>query len=98
MANRVKVRILDNEYIIESDLNKDEIKEVAQLVDDKCREIRDNLPGLPDKRIAILAAFEIASDYLKLLRKKEDSIKDIKQKVQAMTYQIDSVFGEKSGE
>ena len=98
MASRVKVRILDNEYIIESELNRTEVIEVAQFVDEKCREIRSSTAGLTDKKIAILAAFEIASDYLKLL-KKEDHIKDdIQKKVQAITYHIDSIIGEDSGE
>ena len=98
MSSRVKVRILDNEYIIESELNRTEVIEVAQFVDEKCREIKNGAAGLTDKKIAILAAFEIASDYLKLL-KKEDNIKDdIQKKVQAITYHIDSIIGEDSGE
>ncbi len=98
MPSRVKVRILDNEYIIESELNRTEVIEVAQFVDEKCREIRRDAAGLTDKKIAILAAFEIASDYLKLL-KEEDHIKDnIQKKVQAITYHIDSIIGEDPGE
>jgi len=97
-VNRVKVRIMDNEYIIESELDKSEIIEVAQLVDEKCREIKQNAQGLTDKKVAILAAFEIASDYLRLL-KREISIKnDIEKKVQALSYHIDSVIGENQGE
>lgn len=98
MTSRVKVRILDNEYIIESELDKSEVIEIAQFVDEKCREIRENTQGLTDKKIAILAAFEIASDYLKLLKKEDHLRDDIQKKVQALTYHIDSIIGEDSGE
>ncbi len=94
MPNRVRIRILDNEYIIESDLERAEIIEIAQFVDEKCREIRDSIQGLTEKKIAILAAFEIASEYLKLLR---EEIKRQK-KVQAISYNIDSAIGEDIGE
>ncbi len=94
MSNRVRVRILDNEYIIESELDRAEIIEVAQFVDEKCREIRNAAQGLSEKKIAILAAFEIASDYLRLLKQEINRQK----KVQAISYNIDSAIGEDIGE
>ena len=94
MSNRVRVRILDNEYIIESELDRSEIIEVAQFVDEKCREIRNAAQGLSEKKIAILAAFEIASDYLRLLKQEINRQK----KVQAISYNIDSAIGEDIGE
>jgi len=94
VSNRVRVRILDNEYIIESELDRAEIIEVAQFVDEKCREIRNAAQGLSEKKIAILAAFEIASDYLRLLKQEINRQK----KVQAISYNIDSAIGEDIGE
>ena len=94
MSNRVRIRILDSEYIIESDLDRAEIIEIAQFVDEKCREIRDATQGLTEKKIAILAAFEIASDYLKLLKQEINR----RKKVQAISYNIDSAIGEDIGE
>ncbi|RLB11879.1 MAG: hypothetical protein DRG27_00225 [Deltaproteobacteria bacterium] len=94
MSNRVRIRILDNEYIIESDLDRAEIIEIAQFVDEKCREIKESIQGLTEKKIAILAAFEIASEYLRLLKKEITTQK----KVQAISYSIDSAIGEDIGE
>jgi len=94
VSNRVRIRILDSEYIIESDLDRAEIIEIAQFVDEKCREIRDATQGLTEKKIAILAAFEIASDYLKLLKQEINR----RKKVQAISYNIDSAIGEDIGE
>jgi len=94
VSNRVRIRILDNEYIIESDLDRAEIIEIAQFVDEKCREIKESIQGLTEKKIAILAAFEIASEYLRLLKKEITTQK----KVQAISYSIDSAIGEDIGE
>lgn len=94
MNNRVRVRILDTEYIIESDLREEEVLKIARFVDERCRQIKEASPELTEKKIAILAAFEIASDYLALLKKEINR----KKKVQAINYNIDSAIGEEIGD
>jgi cell division protein ZapA len=87
----IRVRILDQEYLIKSDEDEERVKEIARFVNEKFREIRDNTEGLSERKTAILAAFHIASDYFHLLREYEDFEKDIRRRVRALNYQIDSV-------
>ena len=59
MEKVVRVRILENEYLIKSDVDIEEVERIARFVDDKLREIQSNTNGLSDKNTAILAAFDI---------------------------------------
>jgi cell division protein ZapA len=89
----IRVRILENEYLIKSDVDEEEVEKIARFVDDKLREIRDNTNGLSDKNIAILAAFDIASEYFQLQKDGSDMVRKLQERAEALNYQIDSVMG-----
>ena len=91
MEKPFRVKILDSEYLIKCDEDEDEAQNIAQFVNDKFREIRDNTEGLSERKAAILAAFVIASDYFQVLKERDDLIKDIQKRAQALNYQIDSI-------
>ena len=69
MEKLIRVRILDHEYLIKSDVDEVEIQEIARYVDNKLREIKSETNGLSEKNIAILAAFEIANEYFQVRKK-----------------------------
>jgi len=88
----IRVRILDHEYLVRSDEDEKQVQEVAKFVDEKFREIRDNMQGLSEAKTAILAAFHVASEYFQVLREHDDLVKDVQDRARALNYQIDSVM------
>ncbi len=89
----VKVKILNQEYLIKSEEDTEEIYKVAEYVNEKLNEIKDNAEGLSEKKTAILAALNIASDYFQVLKERDDLSTNIRQRTKALIYNIDSVMG-----
>ena len=87
----IKVRILDQEYLIKSIEDDEHVQKVAQFVNEKFKEIKDGTEGLSERKTAILAAFDIASEYFQLLKEQNDVVMDIQRRARALNYQIDSV-------
>ncbi len=92
MEKVVRVRILENEYLIKSDVDIEEVERIARFVDDKLREIQSNINGLSDKNTAILAAFDIANEYFQLQKDGSDRLRKLQERVEALNCQIDSVI------
>lgn len=72
--SRAKVQILNDEYIIRGKEEVLHIEEVAQYVDLQMKHIALNDPTLSPKNIAVLAAVNIADDFLKLQRDYDELI------------------------
>jgi cell division protein ZapA len=89
----VKVKILDQEYLIKSEEDSEQVYRIAEYVNEKLREIKDNTEGLSDKKVAMLAALTIASEYFQLLKQRDDLSANIRQRTKTLIYTIDSVMG-----
>ena len=63
---KIKVTINDQQYIIVSDDEPQHVRHVAQIVDDRFRDISNKTTGLDTNKKAILTAINIAHDYVKL--------------------------------
>ncbi len=93
MRESVKVRILDHEYYVRSEDDEEEIYRIAEYVSEKLREIQENTEGLSEKKTAILAALNIASEYFQLLKERNDLAAKLGQRTEALIHHIDSVMG-----
>mgnify|MGYP002725946913 CR=1 FL=1 len=91
MEKPIRVRILDHEYLLSSDEDEARVNEIAQFVDVKLGEIRDGGGKLSEGKVAILAAFHIASDYFEILRERDELMKDIQDRARALNAQIDAL-------
>jgi len=90
----VKVKILDNEYLIKSDEEDiEKVYKVAEYVNKKIKEINDNSEGLSEKKTAILTALNIAGDYFQALKERDDLLVNIRERSEALIYNIDSLMG-----
>ncbi|MBU0528442.1 cell division protein ZapA [bacterium] len=73
-SNLVKVSILGQDYTVKAPADATYIKEVAEYVNEKMKEVQDSIgPDQSSTRIAILAAMNI-SDELFSIRKNKDNI------------------------
>ena len=90
LTKPVKIQILNQEYLIKGEGDDAQVLEIAQFVNRKFEEIQESTSGLPEKKIAILVAFEIANEYFKLLKERDKLSKEIQERVQALNSRIDS--------
>ena len=91
MEKPVKVRILDNEYLIKSEEDIEKVNEITEYVNNKAREINDNTEGLSEKKTIILTALNIASDYFQVLKERDALLTSIRQRSEALICNIDSL-------
>ncbi len=89
-ANLVKVSILGQDYTVKAPADATYIKEVAEYVNEKMKEVQDSIgPDQSSTRIAILAAMNI-SDELFSNRKNKDSVSgDIGSRISSLIELID---------
>jgi cell division protein ZapA len=87
----IRIRLLDREYLIKSDEEEERVQDIAQFLDGKLREISKNAEGLSERKTAILAAFDIASDYFQILKERDDLAKNIERRARALNHQIESL-------
>ena len=93
MAQPVKVRILDREYLVSSDEDQEQVQKIADYVDEKLKEVKENTEGLSEKKTAILAALNIANEYFQLLKEQDDLLARLRQRTELLIHNIDSVMG-----
>lgn len=91
MEKPIKVKLFDHEYLVKSDEDEEQVQKIATFLNDRFREIREEMEDLSEGKTAILAAFHIASDYFQLLREHDDLVKNIQNRARSLNYQIDSI-------
>ena len=62
---RVRVRIAGEEYVIRGDAPPAHIEKIADVVDRKLRQLREQHRNLPFHRLALLAAIHLADELEK---------------------------------
>ena len=88
----VTIKIKDREYTIRGADDKERILKVAAYVDQKLKDISGASKGLNDEKAAILAALDIAGDYLQLVKEKEDLLREINNRSQKMNLSVNTVL------
>jgi cell division protein ZapA len=76
MENKINVEIFGTKYPLKSDLDTAYMKKLSSIVDEHMRVIAKKNQYLPENRIGVLAALELADAYLKL-KKDYDDLMDI---------------------
>jgi cell division protein ZapA len=78
LNDRVRVQIFGREYEMDpGGLTPLEVQSVANFVDEKMREISENFSLVDTQKIAVLAAINIAFDYLQLKEKGQSNGQDV---------------------
>ncbi|MCX7679511.1 MAG: cell division protein ZapA [Spirochaetes bacterium] len=89
MENRVKVKIFGSTYNIQGDAEPEYIVKLAEYVNEKMKEVSNNLPSGNQLQIAILAALNIADEYFQLRETKSHLISDLEKKTNALIHMLD---------
>ena len=88
----ISVTILGHAYQIRSDADAEEVQEIARYVNDKFTAIMDHAGGLSERKLAILVAFDIASDYFQVLKDKGGAVRDFETRIRSLNRRIDSAM------
>ena len=97
-AMSTSVQILDREYKIRGVEDASYIREVAQYVDAKLREVaRGANPMPPADRVAILAAMNIADELFQLRRASTEEFSSIERRAQSLIRMLDESFDQGVG-
>jgi cell division protein ZapA len=88
----VTVKIRNQEYMIVCDEDKEKAHKIAEFVNDKLKEVEAEANGISEKKAAILAALNIASDYFEALKHRDQILGTVRQKTRALIKTIDSAI------
>ncbi len=89
----VKVKILDQEYLVRSLDSAEDVQRIAAYVDRVAGDIREASEGLSERKVAILAAMHIAGEHFQALKALDEKESRESQRIKAMIYDIDSTMG-----
>lgn len=77
--NKIKAVIYGQDYQIKGKASVEHLRMVAMLVDHKMNEIGEVNPRLDLNRVAVLAAVNVADEYLKLRQEYEELLRILEQ-------------------
>lgn len=90
----VKVRILNKEYAFASQGEEadEHIRQVAQLVDDKMREVGNQAGSATPMQTAVLTGLELVDELLRMERDVDAVEDDISQRTNRLTQSLGELF------
>lgn len=81
----VEVYILGQKYTIKGDASEEYIRQLADFVTGKIKEVSDSSPTITPLKATILAAVNIADELHRLRTEQEDVARSIEEKTVALT-------------
>jgi cell division protein ZapA len=85
--NRVVVSIYGKEYSLVSEVDPEYIKKAAGYLDSKMKEVAGNYPNIPESRVAVLAALNIADELFKC-RQELEGLPSIESQLDVLTRKL----------
>ena len=83
-----EVEIFGQSYSLRSDAEEEHVRRVAGLVDLKMREVAAGTRSVSTLHIAVLAALDIASEYMHTEARAESLVAEIEARAEAMVRRI----------
>ena len=86
----VVVTIFGNDYrVISDDLNPERIKEVAEIVDSKMKEIHREFPLPSTTKIAVLACLNLVDDFLQREEQQTKKMSETEERIRSLILKLD---------
>lgn len=85
----LEVSIYGNKYRVRSDFDEFFLEEAAKMVENRMKEIEETYRILTTSKVAIMAAFDIATEYLKAKRE----LNFLENKIDELEKKLDIVEG-----
>lgn len=90
MSEPIKVTLLGESFTLASDLEREHLERVVELVEEKAGEVKSSLKSSTQLGVAIVTAINIASEYLRIM----GSVDDLKGRISVKLSEIDEVLGQ----
>ena len=89
MKKTTEISIMGQKFMIRSESNDDYVQEVAGFVDGKINEVMTSTKSVASLNVAILAAMNIADEYLKFKRERDEKTSKAEKKIKDMIELVD---------
>jgi len=90
---QVTVRILEKEYFVACPPGeRDDLLESAAFLNGRMREIRDSGKIVGLDRIAVMAALNLANEYLKLKAREQGSQSDVGHRIRTLRERVETAL------
>jgi len=84
-----EISIMGHKFMIKSDSDDDYVVRVAGFVDQKINEVMQSTKSVASLNVAILAAMNIADEYFKSMRERDDKFSKAEKKIKDLIELID---------
>lgn len=92
-SNLVKVSIFGQEYTVKAPADPQYIKNIAEYVNSKMKEVQDELPSAQSStRIAILASMNITDELFSLRTNKDNEKAEVEAHISSLIEMIDETI------
>jgi cell division protein ZapA len=89
----IVVNIFGNDYrVISDDLDSERIKEVAEIVDAKMKEIHREFPLPSTTKIAVLACLNLVDDYMRRENQHTKKVAELDERIRILIQKIDEAI------
>jgi cell division protein ZapA (FtsZ GTPase activity inhibitor) len=85
----IKVTLLGESFTLSTDLDREHLERVVELVEEKAGEVKSSLKSSTQLGVAIVTAINIASEFLKV----QGSVDDLRGRISVKLAEIDEVLG-----
>lgn len=89
MKKRFHIKLLGQELSVLSDSGDDHVARVVKYVNDKVEEIESNFSNFNTLNVAILAALNIADEFLKSMAVEENTFNQLENRSETLIDMID---------
>jgi cell division protein ZapA len=89
-----QVEIFGQSYALRSDADEEHVRQVAGIVDLKMREVASGTRSVSTLQIAVLAALDIASEFMHAEAEARRLVSEVETRVDSMSLRIASVAPE----
>ena len=89
MKKTTEISIMGQKFMVKSDSNDDYVLRIAGFVDQKINEVMQSTKSVASLNVAILAAMNIADEYFKFKRDRDDRIEKAEKKIKDMIELVD---------
>jgi cell division protein ZapA len=91
---RYDVEIFGHHYALRADADEEHVRKVADLVDSKMREVADGSRSVSTLQIAVLAALDIASEFVQTRTASEQLTAMVETRSETMARRIGDLIPE----
>lgn len=86
----MRFEILGRPFTLKSDCDPAALEQVVRLVEDKIKEVRKELPRAANEEILVMAALNLAYDYLEIKEDCQNLRREISRRSQQLIRMIDN--------